>query len=210
MKPWAKSNINTPEYWNGVYRNEQENARQRVDTERLEAIHRWIRVRFEELERLPSMLDVGCGLGDVSQYFLRHYPQMYITGVDLSYHAIDYCRQNVSGSHVNYQVAKADELPFESGKYDMVWCGETLEHTDDPDKTILGLSRVCGEGGLIVLSTPYRQRNVSPEHVWEFEPMDVCRWGNMVGDMVFLDCRLLQGWYTMFAVLRNDSKLRAS
>lgn len=204
MKRVLDRNINTPGYWDEVYKREHASKRQRVDDRRLQELIRWIGIRKEELGRVPSLLDVGCGLGDVLVAVKKIEPTIRYMGVDISTEAIEMCRrdyQNLQG--FGFNLGSAERIPYPSREFDLVWCGETLEHTDDPDAAIRELSRVCGEGGLIALSTPYRSRNRSPEHTHEFEVADVYRWGQIAGELVFLDCRLLSSWLTMFAVLRN-------
>lgn len=209
MKKTAEFNINTAEYWDRTYRNEADTNKLRVDTARLEQLLRWVMIRFGELDRLPFVLDLGCGAGEVSAYLRRAKPGIRVMGVDISAAAIARTGNLQSPGlefKVIHPITEANPLPFPDEHFDMAWCGETLEHCDNPNEVIGELIRVTGEGGLIALSTPYRGRNRSPEHVYEFTPQDVAKWGKMAGDLVFLDCRLLDGWLSMFAVLRRCKK----
>jgi SAM-dependent methyltransferase len=205
MKRVKTTNPNTAQYWDNVYSSEKGSTKIRVDKDRLEQLHRWIKIRFEELSRYPYVLDVGCGLAEVERHFAKIQPVIRFKGVDISPQTINACQQEHSRPGVTYAVGTADDLPGEDEAYDLVWCGETLEHLDDPEAAIKELARVTGQGGLLVLSVPYRGRNRSNEHVWEFEPDDAARWAKSIGDLVFLDCRVCEGWYSMFIVIRKDT-----
>lgn len=202
MKRVRQDNINTPSYWDAIYSKERAQNRSRVDERRLQEVLRWSQVRQEEVQRLPTILDVGCGLGDLSRYLGDHLPGAPVSGVDISSDCIAYCRQRASKGAV-LREARADSLPFEDESFDIVWCGETLEHLDDPEKALLEIRRVTEEHGFILISTPYRRRNTSEEHLWEFAPSDVAAWGALCGELVFLDCLLLPSWLTMFAAFRR-------
>jgi SAM-dependent methyltransferase len=206
MKRVTDENLNSIEYWDEVYHKEGVNLRRRVDDRRLLELLRWIRVRRHELQRFPSVLDVGCGLGEVSRFLLQSYSDMHVAGIDISSEAVEFCHRFASSPNAKYELGSAICIPFPDESYDITWCGETIEHVEDPDVAIEEMKRVTNEGGFIVISTPYRGRNRSPEHVWEFDPDDVARWGKMCGELVFLDCSLLPGWISMFAVLRRATR----
>lgn len=199
MRRVLRANINTGSYWDSCYAEEQASGKQRVDDVRMSELRRWVQVREEEVGRKIELLDVGCGLGDVARSMRGGGVRVH--GIDISEHAIEHCRATVQGA--TFAVGSAEQLAAGRETYDVVWIGETLEHCDEPDQVIRGAARVCGELGFVVISTPYRGRNRSPEHVWEFEPDDVARWAHMVGELVFLDCKILPAWETMFAVMRR-------
>ncbi len=198
-------NINTEAYWEACYRREEASGKTRVDEPRLSALAGWVKTRAEEIQRHVKILDVGCGLGDVARHFMGmaddERPRYF--GIDLCPYAIEDCRSKLATDGREFYVGKVDDIPFSNEMFDVVWCGETLEHLDDPDQGIKELARVTGEGGFMVLSTPYRGRNRSPEHVWEFEPADIARWGSELGEVACLRTEVLPSWLTMFAVIRR-------
>lgn len=212
MRRIKEHNINTAPYWDGVYLDEARKKRQRVDEVRLIQLKRWVKVRATELDRVPYVLDVGCGLGDVLAALRQDFTAIRYQGVDISEEAVLNCKSahrlvpatKEDPSGVDFRISEADELPFKEFTFDVVWCGETLEHTDSPLECMNELWRVTGDGGLIVTSLPYRRRNTSDEHVWEFEPSDVTSWAELFGELVFMDCFLQDGWHTMFSVIRKS------
>jgi SAM-dependent methyltransferase len=207
VKRVTDENINTPAYWNDVYVGEIKSGRSRVDDRRFGQLRRWFLIRRSELGRPPSVLDVGCGHGEALQRLRQLSPDSLLRGVDISPLAVRH--GNVSArqardKRLEFSLGSAEAIPYPASRFDLVWCGETLEHTTDPERAVGELIRVTGNQGLIVVSVPYRHRNSSDEHLWEFDPADVCQWGARAGELLFLDCRLLTGWLTMLAVLRKQ------
>lgn len=198
-------NINTEAYWTACYEKEDAEGKARVDAPRLEALTHWVGVRREEVQRHGNFLDLGCGLGDVAQHFAGVPSDLkpHYSGVDLSGFAVEKCREKFKDTGCEFYVGGVEKIPFSNEMFDVVWCGETLEHLDNPHAGVREIARVTAEGGFMVLSTPYRGRNRSPEHVWEFEPADIVAWAAQYGELVCLRTEILPSWLTMFAVIRR-------
>jgi SAM-dependent methyltransferase len=79
---------------------------------------------FKELHG-DRLLDIGCGDGAVRK------------GINASCLDID-----------------SEDLPFEDSSFDVVYCGEIIEHVFDPDHLLIQVRRVLRRGGLCVLTTP--------------------------------------------------------
>lgn len=205
MRRSADTNINDRDYWNAIYELEhaQLAGKERVDAPRLCALARWVRIREHELQRPAAVLDVGCGFGE-ALHSLERQGRM-LTGIDISPYAIAQ-NQAIFGGEPKYTWHAASVYSlgklFPQPVFDIVWCGETLEHLDDPMGAVSLMGAVCRPQGFVVLSTPFKQRNTSPEHVWEFEPKDIHAMADSIGELVHLDCCLLPGWLTMFAAIR--------
>jgi len=202
MRKASQTNVNDGAYWDEIYAKEDAD-KVRVDYMRITALKRWVRIRENELQRSVSILDAGCGPGEALQA-LQHSGR-YLCGLDISSYVIER-NQALFGGHSNYEwrCAPVHEIGnlWREPSFDIVWCGETLEHLDDPFGAIAAFGRVCQPQGFVVLSTPFKQRNVSDEHVWEFGPNDITEMAELIGELVHLDCCLLPGWLTMFAVIR--------
>jgi SAM-dependent methyltransferase len=63
-------------------------------------------------------------------------------------------------------------LPPELGEFDVIVCFEVLEHLDDPDAALDGLTRALRPNGVLVVSSPNRDVYPpgNPYHVHEFLP----------------------------------------
>lgn len=93
------------------------------------------------------LLDVGCGLGLIHPY-LKGFGELH--GVDPSVPTIERARRQ--NPHVEYHVG-ADELPFDSGSYDVTTAMAVLHHVPPPERAAFAaeLGRVTRPGGLVVI-----------------------------------------------------------
>jgi SAM-dependent methyltransferase len=77
-----------------------------------------------------------------------------VTGVELVGALVDHARSQ--GRNVLKGDIQNLELP--TGRFDLVFCRHTLEHTTDPAKAIAELIRVCSPGGLVMVTLPLERR----------------------------------------------------
>jgi len=95
-----------------------------------------------------SILDVGCGVGQVVGRL--HSQGFQVFGVDVS-------EPNIARAQkvcANCQVYNGKTLPFKDAFFDSVGAFNVLEHVDEPELFIQELVRVCRPGGKIVVSSP--------------------------------------------------------
>ncbi len=101
----------------------------------------------------PSLLDVGCGGGYLSEELARS--GLSVTGIDSSSATIgtarDHARQ--SGLDIAYLEGRGEALPFASARFDFVCCCDVLEHVADPALIIAEVARVLKPGGLFFYDT---------------------------------------------------------
>jgi ubiquinone/menaquinone biosynthesis C-methylase UbiE len=180
-----QTNLNTAGYWDTAYRAEEQAAHARLFGLRLERVLYWVRVRAAETPDLFTFLDVGCGLCDLAKRVCAEQPTAVPYGVDISPVAVAHGRAAFPTGR--FEVADAAQLPFAAHSFDFVWCGETLEHVEDPDAVVRETARVAAPQSLIVLSTPYKNAIGGPEHVWSHDTDDMLRWLGLIGgELLFL------------------------
>ena len=116
-----------------------------------------------ELKGHASVLDVGCGEGQLARAISVASPGIHVVGIDPTERQIDVARQR--GGAVDYQVAPADDLPFADGSFSAVLACLVFEHIDDVDGAIAEVSRVLEPGGtfLFLLNHPLLQ---TPNSGW--------------------------------------------
>lgn len=98
------------------------------------------------LRRVPdgvgrTALDVGCRDGTQSEW-LRS------CGYDVTSVDIQACHAQCLVVDVNRG------LPFDDGRFDMVWCTEVVEHLDSPSHFAREARRILKPGGRLLLTTP--------------------------------------------------------
>lgn len=94
------------------------------------------------------ILDVGCGTGIIMKDLERFGK---VVGIDIEPVALEFCqKRNIDklclGSGVN--------LPFKDATFDLVTAFSVIEHVQDDVSFIKELSRVCKNGGRVILSAP--------------------------------------------------------
>jgi SAM-dependent methyltransferase len=100
-------------------------------------------------EPLPSALDVGCGTG-LSSHALRAIA-LGVTGVDASAEMVALAPKE---DGIRFVVARAEELPFGEGKFDLVTLSQVF-HWLEREKFLAEAKRVLRPGGWLVVYDDY-------------------------------------------------------
>lgn len=98
-----------------------------------------------------SLLDAGCGEGFAIDHLSRRFPEVKLTGVDLSEEAISYAQEHF-GERARFRTGSVYKLPFSDRAFDTVLCSEVLEHVDDPSAAIKELKRAARN--YVVITVP--------------------------------------------------------
>lgn len=136
---FGRANLNTPEYWNDVWRNDTED---RSQAELFEVI-------LAQVLDGARVLDVGCGAGHLMR-LLRDRKRANVTGLDFSSWACERLR----AEGFDAVVGSLPRIPFPDGSFDVVIATEVLEHLDRPERTLEEMARVAKPGGLLMVSVP--------------------------------------------------------
>jgi SAM-dependent methyltransferase len=122
------------------------------------ALARWLRDQAERLRREGAsvrILDVGCGPKPYYPFF-----------ADV---AAEYIGLDVVPTPSADVVGVVEEMPLDSGRFDLVLCTQVLEHCDEPARAVSELRRVTAPGGRVLASTHGVQ-------VYHPSPHDYWRW----------------------------------
>ena len=127
-------------------------------------VRRWIHDIVQACE-FESVLDVGCGQGELLQEFLGRYPQVEtVAGVDYSPASVAITEQRIGQGQYHALDLQADDmLGLYGRKFDLTTCVDVVEHIEDDVATLANIKRVTGKYALV--STI--QGNHLPE--WERE-----------------------------------------
>jgi len=94
------------------------------------------------------ILDVGCGTGANVNAFSHLAPTV---GIDASIAALQFCRTR---GLKTVSLSAVEELPFDSGTFDIVTALDVLEHTDDDLRSLREIHRVTKHRGLVLITVP--------------------------------------------------------
>lgn len=113
-----------------------------------EAIYRMVvRVLSRRHRGGGTLLDVGCGRGELREYVAKHINE-YI-GADV----IRYDLLPVDASFVEIDL-DAGRVPLPNATADVVAAVETIEHLENPRAFVRELHRLVKPGGLVLVTTP--------------------------------------------------------
>lgn len=104
-----------------------------------------------------KVLDIACGEGYGSAYLAKF--ASHTTGVDISAEAIDHARNKYGGTHIEFVLSDAVQLPFDNEYFDTIVSFETLEHLSSEDQQlyITELLRILKKDGILIISTPNKK-----------------------------------------------------
>jgi SAM-dependent methyltransferase len=113
-----------------------------------------------------SILDAGCGTGEITHRLAELYPHARILGVDLLVEHLDEARRRYAARHgdrLRFAVADALALELADASFDLVVCRHMLQSVPDAGRAIAELARVARPGGrLHLLCEDYEMIHVEP------------------------------------------------
>lgn len=99
------------------------------------------------------LLDAGCGSGSISRSIARHQPGCSVTGVDREARYIEYANRQARSEglgNARFEVGDVTRLPFENGRFDVVWSKHLLQWVAQREQALAEFKRVTRKGGRIV------------------------------------------------------------
>ncbi|MBW8775629.1 MAG: methyltransferase domain-containing protein [Stenotrophomonas sp.] len=122
------------------------------------------------------LLEVGSGVGAQTEILLRRFPELHVTGVDLSETQLATARENLArtpwcSDRYTPQQADAGELPFEARSFDAAFLCWVLEHVPSPARVLSEVRRVLAPGSPVyiteVMNASFLLDPYSP-HIWRY------------------------------------------
>lgn len=137
-------------------------------------VGRWSRLvaaRFLEwLDVAPdgSWLDVGCGTGALTEAILRDARPRSVLGIDPSAGYIEHARAHVMDPRVSFEVADAQSIPVEAGRFDAAVSGLVLNFVPQPPKAAGEMRRAVKPGAAVAAYVwDYAERMELMRYFWD-------------------------------------------
>jgi 2-polyprenyl-3-methyl-5-hydroxy-6-metoxy-1,4-benzoquinol methylase len=158
-------NINTPVYWDQVYRQECQ-SRNVLSQE----YHRDYGPIHDAVIRLihdgSRVLDIACGPGLLCRKIKERLPSTEVMGVDFADFMISENRKRDRALGIEYVcVDIRDSLASIDREFDVVAMCEILEHLEEPEAVVRAAFGLLKPGGLFVLTCPHDDGIPDPEHL---------------------------------------------
>ncbi len=135
----------------------------------MEKGHRPVGEQAIELMRIDAaarVIDVGCGSGWAARLMAEKAQEGRVVGIDVSDEMIRVARESSAEiSNVEFQVASAEELPFEPGEFTHAFSMESLYYYADIPAALKEIRRVLQTGGRFVTVVDLYREN-EPTHQW--------------------------------------------
>lgn len=158
-------NVNTPEYWDGVYLREWESG-----SVQGECYHRdYGPIHDAVLELIPDgseVLDIACGAGVLCRKIKRSRAGCEVLGIDFSDYMIARNREHDAALGIDYRC-----LDIRTGlgtiqrQFDVVCMCEILEHLEEPEAVVDAAVSLLKPGGRFILTCPHDNSIPDHEHI---------------------------------------------
>ncbi|MBX3167579.1 MAG: methyltransferase domain-containing protein [Candidatus Eremiobacteraeota bacterium] len=103
---------------------------------------------FQHFQPDSRILDVGCGIGDLSSQMARCVPQGQVLGVDSSYQDIVLAGRRFAGqANLRFRAADARTLRFKEEPFDFVVSRSCLHYLERPGQSFPVMARHLRPGG---------------------------------------------------------------
>lgn len=119
-------------------------------------------MRLSQIDKLLSclpvdpttFLEIGPGMGDISQYLVHRYPEIRGHVTDISQSSIDIVADRLKGEQ-NLSIVLSDFTAIEShDQFDLIIACEVFEHIADDDAAFSAVHRLLRTGGYFLFSAP--------------------------------------------------------
>lgn len=161
----AQPNINTADYWDGVYRHEWESGSVQSGNYHRDygPIHEGVIGLIPDGTRV---LDVACGTGLLCRKIKESLPATRVLGVDFAEYTLEQNRQRDRALGIEYRcVDIRHSLRAVEGSFDVVTMCEILEHLEKPEAVVSDALSLLKSGGRFILTCPHDDAIPDPEHL---------------------------------------------
>ena len=119
---------------------------------RVDLLWRKSLVKWMQSDNPKQILDVATGTGELAITLWKKF-RVKITAVDLSQEMLNLADKKIKelGADITIQKAKAENLPFESNKFDAVSVGFGVRNFENLEKGLSELRRVVKENGNVYI-----------------------------------------------------------
>jgi 2-polyprenyl-3-methyl-5-hydroxy-6-metoxy-1,4-benzoquinol methylase len=164
-QPLNPNNINTPDYWDRVYRQEWESGSVLSGE-----YHRDYGPIHDAIVSLipdgSQVLDIACGTGLLCRKIKQSRSSAQVLGVDFAEYTLKQNRERDKSLGVEYRcVDVRNSLNSIGAQFDVVTMCEILEHLDEPDAVVAAAFGLLKTGGRFILTCPHDDGIPDPEHV---------------------------------------------
>ena len=98
-----------------------------------------------------TILDLGCGAGDMDKYFLANGAKS-VLGVDISQNMINEAQKNVINKNAKFKLLKMEDISLINQKFDIVYSSLAFHYVEDFNKLLSDIYNLLNDGGILIYS----------------------------------------------------------
>jgi len=145
-----------------------------------------LRPALELLARVPlaapaTIVDLGCGAGNVARSLAQRWPQAAITGIDSDEAMLAKARAAAGGLNIAFECADVDGWRA-AEPFDLVYSNAALHWLDDHAMLFPRLAQSVAPGGVLAVQMPDNFR--APSHTLLHETAALPRWRERLARLV--------------------------
>jgi 2-polyprenyl-6-hydroxyphenyl methylase/3-demethylubiquinone-9 3-methyltransferase len=101
-----------------------------------------------------TILDFGCGAGQILKEIQKINPGAKLIGLDVSEKALGEAKKELPSAEF-HQIKDGEKVPIQDNSIDFIFSSEVIEHIYDTENAISEMSRILKPGGKLLITTPY-------------------------------------------------------
>ncbi|HTS23276.1 MAG TPA: class I SAM-dependent methyltransferase [Casimicrobiaceae bacterium] len=126
----------------------------------------------------PSILDAGCGTGEIASRLAELFPRAQVLGVDIIEHHLELARSRYTrlAPRLAFAHQSVFELEATDGSFDLTVCRHVIQSIPHPDRVLAELGRVTRPGGWLHLIAEdygmlhFQRGALEPNDFWHAAP----------------------------------------
>lgn len=101
--------------------------------------------------KAKSILDLGCGAGDMDKYFVEHGAK-HVLATDISINMIGIANAVNGHKNIEYKVLKMEDLETVNQKFDIVYSSLAFHYIEDFNKLLTDIHNLLNTNGMLIFS----------------------------------------------------------
>lgn len=97
-----------------------------------------------------SILDIGCGTGQLIKEIKEKYSDVKYLGIDVASNMIKEAKKNNDGNDAEFMVCPIEEFMTEN-KYDVIICTHSFPYFPDKENMMKKISGMCKDDGRVII-----------------------------------------------------------
>lgn len=100
-------------------------------------------IKYINSKEIASICEIGVGEGELLKNIIKIFPKAKYSATDLSKRKVKEAENNLKKNMINFSVQNAEKLlKYRDNEFDLVICGEVLEHVKNYKKALKELRRI--------------------------------------------------------------------